>query len=90
MNYASGAVMPLNPEMIQIGHVVGQRPQRRGLLKGSARPVGVVEVFVLAKDDHQVPLVPDQGPVQLMPTAADPPLHDRIHLAVLERRSEQS
>src|ERR1035441_4244119 len=30
----------------------------------------VVEVFVLAQDDHQVPLVPDQGPVQQLTPAA--------------------
>jgi hypothetical protein len=42
-------------------------------------PVGVVEVFVLAQHDHQMPPIPYQGPVQqLTPTAADPAFHDRI------------
>jgi hypothetical protein len=42
--------------------------------------VGVVEVLVLAQHDHQVPLIPHQGPVQqLAAAAADPPFHDRIH-----------
>jgi hypothetical protein len=54
---------------------VGQRAQRSGLLEGAVRAVGVVEVLVLAQDGHQVPLVPDQGPVQeLSPAAADPAL----------------
>jgi hypothetical protein len=44
------------------------------------RPVGVVEVLVLAQHGHQVALVPDQGPVQqLAPAAADPAFHDRVH-----------
>ena len=64
MDDASGAVMPLDPELIQVGHAIRQRPQRRGLVQGSVRPVRVVEVLVLAQHDHQVPLIPDQGPVQ--------------------------
>ena len=63
MNHASCAVTPLDPELIQVGDAVGQRAQRRGLIQGSVRPVGVVEVFVLAQNSHRVPLVPDQGPV---------------------------
>src|SRR5437868_3850193 len=73
MYHASGAVTPLNPEMVQVGNAVGQRAQRRGLLEGSVRPVGVIEVFVVTQDGHQVPLVPDQGSVQqLAMAAADP------------------
>jgi len=80
MNHAVDAVAPLNPEMVQVGDTVGQRAQRRGLLEGSVRPVGIVEVFVLAQHDHQVLLVPDQGPAQQLTAAAtDPPLHDRVH-----------
>ena len=48
MNHAPGSVASLNPEMVQVGDAVGQRAQRRGLLEGSVRPVGIVEVFVLA------------------------------------------
>jgi hypothetical protein len=50
MHHAPGAIAPLNPEMVQVGNAVGQRAQRRGLFQGSVRPVGVVEVFVLAQD----------------------------------------
>lgn len=77
VNHASGAVTPPNPEMVQVSDTVGQRAQRRSLLEGPVRPVGVVEVFVLAQDDHQVPLVLDQGAVHQLPSAAaDPPFHD--------------
>jgi hypothetical protein len=31
MNHASGAVTPLDPEMIQVDDAVGQRAERRGL-----------------------------------------------------------
>jgi hypothetical protein len=48
MNHAPGAVTPPDPEQIQTGDAVGQRAQGRGLLEGSVRPVGVVEVLVLA------------------------------------------
>src|SRR5579871_1392345 len=79
MDHASGAVTPLNPEMVQVGYAVGQRAQWRGLPEGPVRPVGVVKVLVLPQHRHQVTLVPDQGPVQqLTSAAADPPLHDRI------------
>ena len=69
MNQASGAVTPLDPEMVQAGDAVGQRPERRGLAEGAVGPVGVAEVLVLAQDGHQVPLIPDQGPVQQLPPA---------------------
>jgi hypothetical protein len=53
--------------------ILARDTQRRGLLQGSVRPVGVIEVLVLAQHGHQVPLVPDQGPVeQLAAAAADP------------------
>ena len=53
------------------------------------RPVGVVEVLVLAQHDHQVPLIPHQGPVQqLAAAAADPPFHDRIHPGRLNRSTD--
>jgi hypothetical protein len=79
MNHASGAVTSLDAEMAQVGDIVGQWAQRSGLFQGAVRPVGVIEILVLAKDDHQVPLVPGQRPVeQLLAAAADPALHDRI------------
>ena len=42
MNHAAGTVAPLDPELIQVGDAIGQRAQRRGLVQGSVRPVGVV------------------------------------------------
>jgi hypothetical protein len=42
MNHASGTVAPLDPEVIQVGDAIGQPAQRRGLVQGSVRPVGVV------------------------------------------------
>ncbi len=45
-----------------------------------------LEVLVLAQDGHQVPLNPDQRPVQqLSPAASNPPFHDRIHPRRLDR-----
>jgi hypothetical protein len=41
VNYAPGAIAPLDPELIQIRDAVGQLPQRRCLLQGAVRPVGV-------------------------------------------------
>jgi len=35
MNYASGAVTPLDPEMVQVGDAVGQRAERCGLFQGA-------------------------------------------------------
>jgi hypothetical protein len=75
MNHAAGAVTSLNPDPVKVGDVAGESAQRRGLLQGSVRPAGVVEVFVLPQHGHQVALVPYQGPVeQFAAAAADPPL----------------
>ena len=57
---ATRAVMPPDPEMIQVGGAIWQRPQWRGLVQGAVRPVGVVEVLVLPRHHHQVALVPDK------------------------------
>jgi len=59
VDHAAGAVAPLYPEMVQAGDAIWQRAQWRCLPEGSVRPVGVVEVLVLAQDGHQMPLVPD-------------------------------
>ena len=72
MNHASGAVTSLDAEMAQVGDIVGQRARRSGLFQGAVRPVGVIEILVLAKDDHQVPLVPGQRPVQQLLASATP------------------
>jgi hypothetical protein len=85
MNHAAGAVTSLNPDPVKVGDVAGQRAQRRGLLQGSVRPVGVAEVFVLPQHGHEVALVPYQGPVgQFAAAAADPPFHDRVHSGRLD------
>jgi hypothetical protein len=79
MNHVSGAVAPEEAEVVQVGDAIGQRAKRRGLVQGAVRPVRVIEILVLTQHCHQVPLVPDQGPVQqLTPTAADPAFHDRV------------
>jgi hypothetical protein len=39
---ATRAVIPLDLEMIQVGDAFWQRPQWRGLVQGTVRPVGVV------------------------------------------------
>jgi hypothetical protein len=36
---ATRAVMPLDPEMIEVGDAIWQGPQRRGLVEGAVRPV---------------------------------------------------
>ena len=85
MNHAADAVTSLNPEPVKVGDVAGQPAQRRGLLQGSVRPVGVVEVFVLPQHGHKVALVPYQSPVeQFAAAAADPPFHDRVHSGRLD------
>ena len=55
MNHAPDAVASLNPELVQVGDAIGQRAQRRGLLEGPVRPVGIVKVLVLPQHHHQVP-----------------------------------
>lgn len=52
MNHASGAVAPLDAEVVQVGGIIWQRAKRRGLVQGAVRPVCVVEVLVLAQDCH--------------------------------------
>ena len=56
--HPSGAVAPLDAEVVQVGDAIWQRAERRGLVQGAVRPVRVVEALVLAQDDHQVALVP--------------------------------
>src|SRR5260370_31026134 len=50
MNHASGAVAPLDPELIQVGDAIGQRAQRRGLVQGSVRPVVPLQNIVVVSD----------------------------------------
>ena len=81
MDDATRAVMPPDPEMCcRPGYVSSLRNATQHFTDPRRRPVGVVEVLVLPQHHHQVALVPDQGPVQqLTSAAANLPLHDRIH-----------
>ena len=91
MDDATHAVMPPDPEMIQVGEIIWQGPQWRGLVQGAVRPVRIVGVLVLPQDCHQVALVPDQGPVQqLTPAAANPAFHGRIHSRCLNRGADDA
>jgi hypothetical protein len=73
VNHASGAIAPLDPELIQIRDTVGPVSVAALPASGRGAPVGVGEVLVLAQHDHQVPLIPHQGSVQQLAAArADP------------------
>ena len=52
MNHTADAIAPPDLELLQVGDVVGQRAQRRGLLQGSVWPVGVVEVLNEVRHAH--------------------------------------
>jgi hypothetical protein len=54
--------------------------QRPGVGDSLVRSVGVVELLELTKSVQQVPLVPDQGPVeQLAAAGLHPSLHERVY-----------
>jgi hypothetical protein len=54
-------------------------PGRRFLVQRPVRPVGVVVIDVLTKDQPQMPFACDQHPVQaLVAGAGDPPLGDSV------------
>ena len=48
----------------RIGDLRGQRVQRAGVRDALVWAVSVVELFELVQGVEQVPLAPDQGPVQ--------------------------
>ncbi len=52
MDDATRAVMPPDPEMIQVGDAIWQGPQWRGLIQSAVRPVRIVEVLVLPQHHH--------------------------------------
>jgi hypothetical protein len=60
---------------VEVGHRVwisdprGQRAQRSGVCNALMRPVSVVELFELAQGVEQMPLVPDQRPIQQLAAA---------------------
>ncbi|MDQ2815702.1 MAG: hypothetical protein M3Z75_28625 [Actinomycetota bacterium] len=58
MNYASGTVTPLDPEVVQVGDAIGQRAERRCLVQGAVWPVRVIKLLVLAQHDYQMLLIP--------------------------------
>jgi len=78
---ATRAVMPPDPEMIQVGDAFWQWPQWRGLVQGAVRPVRVVEVLVLPQHHHQVAQVPDQG--LCVPRIASTALTSRVACSAL-------
>jgi hypothetical protein len=41
MNHPSSAATPLDPDLIQVGDVIGERAERGVLLQGGVRPVRV-------------------------------------------------
>jgi hypothetical protein len=85
---AISAIMPTDPEMIQVGDAIWQGPQWRSLIQGTVRPVRIVEILVLPQHRHQVALVPDEGLVeQLTSAAADQAFHDRMHPRSMGRRA---
>jgi hypothetical protein len=53
---ATRAVMPPDPEMIQVGDAIWQRPQWRGLVQGSVGPVGARH-----NDGRELPAAPTTG-----------------------------
>jgi hypothetical protein len=58
MDHASGAVTPLDAEVVQASDAIWQRAERPGLVQGLVWPVRIAGSLVLAQDYHQVPLVP--------------------------------
>jgi hypothetical protein len=64
---AAEAVASVNVETgvsSRLGDWWGQRAQWPGVGDSLVRPVGVLELLELAQGVQQVPLVPDQGPVE--------------------------
>jgi hypothetical protein len=61
--------------LVWISDLSGERGQRSGVREALMRPVSVVELLKLAQGVEQVPLVPDQGPIQQFTAAGlHPPL----------------
>ena len=63
VNHALGAIAPPDAEVVQVGDAIWRGAERRCLVQGAVRPVGVAVVFVFAQHGHQVSLIPHQGPV---------------------------
>jgi hypothetical protein len=54
MDHASDAVAPPDADVVQVGDIIWQRAQRRGLVQGAVSPMRVVEILVLAQDGTSV------------------------------------
>lgn len=67
-------------DLVRIDDRRGQRVQRAGVRDALMGPVHMVETLEFPQNVEQMPLIPDQGPVQqLAPTGLHPAFHDRIH-----------
>jgi hypothetical protein len=78
MDQAAEPVPAQNPDVCARSGWM-RTPGRRALLQRPVRPVGVVMVGVLIKDQPQVPFAGDQHPVQaLAACAGDPSFGDRV------------
>jgi len=55
------AVMPPDPEMIQVGDAIWQRPQCRGLVQGAVRPVGIGTAPVIDEPHRQIAWPADEA-----------------------------
>jgi hypothetical protein len=83
VQYAAEAIASSYVEagyLVRVGDRGGQRVQRACVRDALVGPVSVVELFELVQGVEQVPLVPDQSPVQQFVAAGlYPPFHDRVH-----------
>jgi hypothetical protein len=74
-------------EPIRLGDWFGQRSKRSGVRDPLMWSVKVIEPLVLPQRVEQIPLVPDQHPVQQFPAAGShPPFHDSVHAGPSGRR----
>jgi len=69
---------------VQPGNVVGDRrgqwSARSGVPDALVRAMVVIEGLELAQRTKQVPLIPDQGPIEKLTAAGQhPPFRDRVH-----------
>lgn len=65
---------------VRIGDRRGQGIQGAGVRDALMGPVQIVEALELPQGVEQMPLIPDQGPVQQLASAGlHPPFHDRVH-----------
>ncbi len=85
MYQAAEPVAAQNPDVCVLRGRM-EAPGRRTLMERSVRPVGVVVIDVLIKDQQQVPFPGDQHAVQALAAGAGyPPLGDRIGLGRPDR-----